>query len=161
MNKPPATEIVVRVVSADDIPALLGHPGVEPSAAQAHFAKMAKGNYFYVAAFDSSGPLGTAVLRTSGDLTPELSNMYVFPDARRRGAGRALSTWIEDKAKALGFEEIFLGVDPNNEKAIPLYISLGYSPTGTHRVAEAAEDRKAGAAAQQDAIYRKSLRYAV
>ncbi len=59
-----------------------------------------------------------------------------------------------------GFEEVFLGVDPDNYSAIPLYLDLGYSPTGHHRRAEYVwfdERGETHRREQVDAIYRKSL----
>lgn len=155
--------IVVRLVTEADVPAVQAKSGVEPSRARTRFDRMADGDYFYIAAFDVDGtPLGTAVLDTRpGDIVPELANMYVFPEARRRGVGRALSRWIEEKARDLGYDEVFLAVDPDNEQAIPLYISLGYSPTGSHRTTDEEAADAGRLVASHDAIYRKSLRYAV
>jgi GNAT superfamily N-acetyltransferase len=62
-----------------------------------------------------SGPelLGVACLRVHDlegreDLTPWLGGVYVAPDSRRRGVGAALVRAVEEKARALGFEEIYL-----------------------------------------------------
>ena len=95
------------------------------------------------------------------DMLPELRDMYVYPHARRQGVGKALTQYIEKQAQGLGYEEIFLGVDPDNFEAIPLYISLGYEPTGNHRLLESTDDEgDSPTATHHDAIYRKSLRYA-
>ena len=91
----------------------------------------------FAVAFDGNEPLGTALLDLDADSwSPELRNMYVYPSARRRGAGRALSTYLEDVARKAGHTAVYLAVDPNNEKAIPLYVSLEYHPTGEHLFVE-------------------------
>jgi GNAT superfamily N-acetyltransferase len=58
-------------------------------------------------------PLGTAALRVHDlegreDLTPWLGGVYVAPQHRRRGIGAALCGSVEEKARKLGYEEIYL-----------------------------------------------------
>ena len=53
-----------------------------------------------------------------------------------------------------------LAVDPNNEKAIPLYVSLEYRPTGEHLFVpdpEVPQVDESVQPAKHYAIYRKSL----
>lgn len=52
----------------------------------------------------------------------------VRPDARRTGAGRTLMEALH--AAARGAEAAWLEVRADNEAALHLYASLGYSPTG-------------------------------
>ena len=56
---------------------------------------------------------------------------------------------------------IFLGVNPDNPAAIPLYISLDYTPTGEHRNAvnlSVIDGEQGPGVDPVEAIYRKSLR---
>lgn len=126
-----------------------------------HFERQEAGDLIFAIALEDDQPLGTAVLDfTSEDLRPELRNMWVYPEARRKGAGRALSRWLEDEARAAEYEAVYLAVDPNNEKAVPLYVSLEYHPTGDHlfveepEVEQVEEDEEASS---HHAIYKKSL----
>jgi len=64
---------------------------------------------------------------------------------------------VETVARDLGYEEIFLGVDPDNYKAIPLYLSLGYEPTGNHRIVGGDAPEGLPGEVFHDAIYRKRL----
>ena len=78
----------------------------------------------------------------------------------RMDAG-GLTRFLEDQAIDLGFDEIFLRVDPQNEAAIPMYISLDYTPTGDHKLTTYNYVDGLGnthAREEMDAIYRKSLR---
>ncbi|MFV0429876.1 MAG: GNAT family N-acetyltransferase [Arachnia sp.] len=154
--------IVVRPVVETDLAVLRqreDRPGAE--LVDRHFEAAATGGLLFAAAFDGDAVLGTALLDLNAEaMTPELRNMFVFPEARRRGAGRALSRWIEDQARAAGFTAVYLAVDPNNERAVPLYISLEYHPTGEHLFVEQPEvvqvddnDR----VSSYYAIYKKSL----
>lgn len=155
--------ITVRLCRAEDLPALHARE-LHPSArvAQKHFDRQAGGNYFFAVAWRGEEPLGSGVLECDPDrdLCPELKNLWVYPESRRRGAARALTTFLEQQAADLGFVEVFLKVNPENEAAIPMYIGLDYSPTGDHAVTTyewVDADGVTHDTAQRDAIYRKSL----
>ncbi len=58
-------------------------------------------------------PLGTAALRVHDlegreDLTPWLGGVWVTPQHQNQGVGAALCAVVEDKARALGYDELFL-----------------------------------------------------
>jgi N-acetylglutamate synthase-like GNAT family acetyltransferase len=58
-------------------------------------------------------PLGTAALRVHDlegreDLTPWLGGVFVGPHFRRRGIGEALCAAVEDGARSLGIETLYL-----------------------------------------------------
>lgn len=157
-----AATVIARRVTADDLEVLRSHERLpRERLADTSFAEQEAGHIIYAVAFDGDEPLGTTVLDLrEGDLQPQMRNMWVYPTARRRGAGRALSRFLEDEALAAGYTEVFLAVDPNNEKAIPLYVSLDYSPTGDHLMIDAPEEfQVADPSLVSDhwAIYRKSL----
>lgn len=127
----------------------------------AHFAAQEAGELIFAVVLDGEEPLGTAVLDLAADdLTPELRNMFVYPSVRRRGAGKALSSFLESEARRLGFPAVFLAVDPVNVKAVPLYVSLEYHPTGEHVFVAAPEVIQVDdgeEASSHYAIYKKSL----
>ena len=115
---------------------------------------------FFAVALEQDELLGTALLDLASEMAPELRNMFVAPAARRRGAGRALSQWVEQKAREAGHTAVYLAVDPNNEKAVPLYVSLEYHPTGEHLFVAEPEVQQVpdpSRASSHYAIYKKSL----
>lgn len=57
--------------------------------------------------------------------TPSLG-IAVRPGARGRGIARALMVRLHDEARLAGSSRIRLTVDSANERAISLYVSLGY-----------------------------------
>jgi ribosomal protein S18 acetylase RimI-like enzyme len=58
-----------------------------------------------------------------------LGGMYVLPEARKHGVGRALLTETINRAKQLtDLEAIILAVTVGNELAKRLYLSLGFKP---------------------------------
>ncbi|MDO5678113.1 MAG: GNAT family N-acetyltransferase [Propionibacteriaceae bacterium] len=127
----------------------------------AHFKAQEAGDLIFAVAVEDDTLLGTTVLDyASEDLKPELRNMWVYPHARRKGAGRALSEWLEEEARQAGHESVYLAVDPNNEKAVPLYVSLEYHPTGEHLFVDDPEVEQVEDGQQASshyAIYMKSL----
>ncbi|MBK8459742.1 MAG: GNAT family N-acetyltransferase [Micropruina sp.] len=154
--------ITVRLCDAADVE-VLGALEPHPNAhyARGHFDRQQTGDYLFAVAWAAGVPLGSGVLDCrAGKLQPELKSLWVYPHARRRGAARALTSFLEEEAKRLGFEEIFLRVDPQNHAAIPMYISLDYTPTGDHKLTTYEFVDPSGERylrEEMDAIYRKSL----
>lgn len=158
-----AEPITVRLCTIDDLPALHARePHSAARIAQGHFDRQASGDYFYAVAFRGAEALGSSVLDCDPEnrLCPELKNLWVYPDSRRQGAARALTRFLEQQATRLGFVEVFLRVDPENEAAIPMYIGLDYTPTGDHSPTVYETVDATGTVQlteQMDAVYRKSL----
>jgi ribosomal protein S18 acetylase RimI-like enzyme len=69
--------------------------------------------------------------------------IVVAPDARRRGAGRALFEAVEDWAEGYGAQYIGLHVDAGNEAAKAFYTSLGYHVDGEARHKPLRRNRRA------------------
>ena len=154
--------ITVRPAVQDDLD-LLREKQARPELGlvDQHFKAQEAGSLIFAVALEDDTPLGTAILDLSdGPYQPELSNMWVYPDARRKGAGRALSTYLEDAAREAGHQAVYLAVDPNNEKAVPLYVSLEYHPTGEHLFVDDPEIPQVDESVEASthyAIYKKSL----
>lgn len=75
--------------------------------------------------------LGYAVLTFGFDLEfggrdAFLTEFYLLPHERGRGAGRAALRAIEAEARTLGVRAIHLGVRPENARACRLYKKAGY-----------------------------------
>ncbi len=109
--------ILVRLCTTDDLDAL-GRREPHPNAryAEGHFERQQQGDYFFALAVRGDVQLGTSVLDCREDnlLQPELKSLWVYPESRRQGAARALTRFLEQQAIDLGFDEIFLRVDPQN-----------------------------------------------
>ena len=71
-----------------------------------------------------------AFFRKSG--IPEVQDLIVHPDYRRMGIAKALIAYCEDRARAMKFEYMGLGVglDSSYGAAQVLYAGLGYAPDG-------------------------------
>ncbi len=160
--------ISARLATADDLPTLVARESQAASGnAEQSMALQSEGDYYLVVGLIDGAIAGHAALdfRASNELRPEVKNLFVYPEARRKGLGAVISEFLEEQAAALGYDEIFLGVTPDNPAAIPMYISLDYSPTGEHRsainlaVLEPVGDQLLTDENEPtEAIYRKSLR---
>lgn len=62
----------------------------------------------------------------------QVKTLFVVPDARGRGLGRALMQALEDLARSEGFDILNLDVRATKTEAVALYESLGYERWGTN-----------------------------
>jgi GNAT superfamily N-acetyltransferase len=91
-------------------------------------ARLEQGNGFYLVAWDGDEPLGHAHLALTDP--PELQDVSVRPEFRRRGVASALTAVAEDEARARGFDRLTLTVSVENAAAQALYRRCGYADTG-------------------------------
>ncbi|MTJ53394.1 GNAT family N-acetyltransferase [Anabaena sp. UHCC 0253] len=70
--------------------------------------------------------VGNAIDQVRGDRHPHIFLLYVIPEHRRRGIGKALMDYIENWAKQKGDRQIGLQVFLSNTPALNLYHQLGY-----------------------------------
>ena len=83
----------------------------------------------YLVASFAGQPAGCVALQPAGPTTGELKRMYVSPEFRGRGIGRALLTELEELASGLGYARIRLATGVRQPEAIALYERSGYSLT--------------------------------
>ena len=91
----------------------------------------------YLIAWDGEEPVGHAHVAWEGTHVgvPEIQDVYVLPERRRRGVAKRLTGAAEDEARARGFERISLSVSAEkNDAARRLYDSLGYVDAGLEPV---------------------------
>ena len=62
-----------------------------------------------------------------------ITNVAVYPDARRRGVARALLESVFARARAAGVRMVLLEVRPTNVEALSLYESFGFRVVGRRR----------------------------
>ncbi len=84
---------------------------------------------FTLVAVENEEPVGTASLKAHDmdilqHLTPWLSGVYVPPAHRGKGIASSLIQEVVQRARNLGFEQLYLFTD----SGVPLYKKLGWSP---------------------------------
>lgn len=129
----------VRRARADDVQAIghlldafnreFGEPTPGPEWLAHRVAKLLAGDTTVLLA--EAGPEGLAVLRFrpslwSSGLECYLAELYVVPDRRGRGIGRALMQEVLSAARDRGADRIELGTSEDDRAAIALYESLGF-----------------------------------
>ena len=86
----------------------------------------------FLIAWDGDLPVGHAHLAWDGTKlgVPELQDVYVAEDARRRGVATELSLAAEREAAARGHDRLSLSVGTENFAARALYDRLGFEDAG-------------------------------
>lgn len=79
-------------------------------------------------AFHDDAAVGIVMLKPVDKRLCEMNRMYVSPEARGLGIGRALCTHLIAAARGLGYAEMRLGALHRHVEALPLYRSLGFRP---------------------------------
>lgn len=82
---------------------------------------------FLVARRDGT-PVGCGALRRLDGATGELKRMYVAPEARRGGVGRAVLLELERHARSLGLRRLVLETGDRQVEALSLYLGAGFAP---------------------------------
>lgn len=93
-------------------------------------------------AFINDSPVGMAFGRVDADLaTHGLGGMWVAPEGRGIGLGRALADYVIEWGATFGVDRYELWVTDGNDSAEQLYLSLGYRRTETTRPLRDGSDR--------------------
>jgi GNAT superfamily N-acetyltransferase len=120
---PPALPPAVDLLDAlhDEYDAAAGRPRTGgPSAEPADFTPPLGA---FLVACEGEHAIACGGLKTIGPRIAEVKRMYVVPEARRRGVGRALLAALEDHARSMGFAIVRLDCQRHNW---PLYRAAGY-----------------------------------
>jgi GNAT superfamily N-acetyltransferase len=90
----------------------------------------------YLIAWDGDLPVGHAHIAWVGTHLglPEIQDVFVLPDRRRRGIAGSLTAAAERKAQERGWKQISLSVGHRNDAARRLYERLGYADAGVEPV---------------------------
>lgn len=122
-------------LDSPDAAALVGALNAELAATYAepgatHFsldaAEVAPGQGAFFVARDDGQPVGCGAVRLLDAQTAELKRMYVAPEHRGRGVGRALVAELEAEARRLGATRIVLETGVRQDRALALYRSCGF-----------------------------------
>ena len=102
-----------------------------PEPGATHFrldpSEVADGQGAFLIASSSGKPVGCGAVRRIEARTGEIKRMYVSPDARGRGIGRAVLAALEAEARTLGIARLVLETGLRQGEALALYEGAGFS----------------------------------
>lgn len=144
-NKSNAVEIMPEALTSAVATSLIADLNAEllaryPEPGTTHFRldpdEVAPGTGIFLVARSSGRPIGCGavrrirepgVVRQLGPQVGELKRMYVAPEMRGHGIGRALLDRLEAEAKAIGLTRLVLETGTRQEEALALYWRAGYT----------------------------------
>jgi GNAT superfamily N-acetyltransferase len=80
----------------------------------------------FVIGWEDGAPVAGGGIKRLDDTTAEIKRMYVAPEARGRGVGRALLTALEDEARRMGYHAVRLDTGRFQTAALRMYRESGY-----------------------------------
>ena len=86
------------------------------------------GNGAFMVAFRAAKSVGCGAIRRIDPDTGELKRMYVIPEERGRGVGRAILGALETEAQRLRLTRLVLETGVRQDQARRLYQQAGYLP---------------------------------
>ena len=89
-------------------------------------AEMAPPAGAFLVGYEDGRPIAIGGVRRLEQGVCEIKRIYVVPNARSRGAGRALLAALEDAARALGYERVRLDAGPAQQHSRTLFADTGY-----------------------------------
>ena len=101
---------------------------VERVCAVLGLARLGQGDGYYLVAWEDDEPVGHAHLALTDP--PELQDVSVRPEYRRRGVATALASAAEHAVVGRGGDRLRLSVSIDNAAALALYRGLGYADVG-------------------------------
>jgi len=75
---------------------------------------------------------GCVALRRFDEIRGEFKRLYVLPEYRGRGAGRALLGWVMERAREIGYRELVADTMPEMAEALAMYERAGFERTGPY-----------------------------
>jgi GNAT superfamily N-acetyltransferase len=131
----PRLEIRKSTLASPDAARLIAALNAElkaehPEPGSTHFSlsseQVSDGQGAFLIAWMDGVAVGCGAVRRLDEKAAELKRMYVEPQVRGQGVGRALVRSLEEEARALGVTKVVLETGQRLARAIRMYEGLGY-----------------------------------
>lgn len=114
------------------------YPNLSSEQYQTYLSDMLPHRYTQIAVFENQQCIGITGCWSGTKLWSgkylEIDNFIVHPEHRRKGVGKRLTNYVEQKALNTGCVAIVLDAFTQNFKAHRFYYNEGFSPKGFHFV---------------------------
>ncbi|HUR85241.1 MAG TPA: GNAT family N-acetyltransferase [Solirubrobacteraceae bacterium] len=123
-DEPPGRELLAELIAYfnEVYPGRAARPGSVTTADE-----MVPPHGVFLVGYENGEPIAIGGVRPlEEDGVCEIKRMYVVPQARSRGAGRALLAALEDTARAIGYDRIRLDAGPEQRHSRALFADAGY-----------------------------------
>jgi len=135
-NLPPGRELLGELIDLFDAQ----YPGraVRPGSVTTPDEMVAPDGAFLVG-YEDETPIAIGGVRRLDEGICEIKRMYVVPEARSHGVGRALLAALEDGARELGYERVRLDCGPAQQHSRRLFAAAGYveiAPYNANHIAD-------------------------
>ncbi len=87
-----------------------------------------RGDFMLMREVGNANVIGFGAVHVLRPGVVEIKRMWLRPDARGRGLGKFLLKSLENRARALGAEQVLMGVNESLVEACGLYRASGYEP---------------------------------
>jgi len=88
--------------------------------------EVSEGSGSFVVAYADGMAVGCGAVRKLDESTGELKRMFVTPEARGKGVGRAVLERLEGEARGMGMKRLLLETGIRQKAADAMYRSAGY-----------------------------------
>jgi putative acetyltransferase len=119
----PAAQALIRALNAE-LERVYPEPGANHFRLDAD--EVADGQGAFLIARRGGGAVGCGAVRRLDARAGEIKRMYVCPEERGRGVGRALLAALEAEARALGLARLVLETGARQTEAMALYQRAGF-----------------------------------
>jgi GNAT superfamily N-acetyltransferase len=123
-DEPPGSELLDELI--DHLNAAYPGRAARPGSVTTPDEMVAPDGVFLVG-YEDDRAVACGGLRRLEDGACEIKRMYVVPDARSRGVGRALLQALEASARELGYERVRLDAGPEQHHSKVLFAATGYT----------------------------------
>jgi len=93
--------------------------------------QIAEGHQYYVVMDDGAHAGYFAIVPNHAEHRTLLSKIYVKPERRRTGLGKAILAFVEERCAGMGIRDLWLTVNRHNTDSIGFYEHLGFTISET------------------------------
>lgn len=121
------SQVAQRLVAALDAGLAALYPPAQRFGPNLKAEHLSGGRGTFLVARDNGRPVGCGAIRLNDATTAEVKRMYVEPDQRGRGVGRAVLASLEAAARQFGARRLVLETGSYSPDALALYRGAGFT----------------------------------